>query len=71
MHAFAARMNRWIRGQAPSILANWIACAPLTALRKPNRYVRSIAVDKTLQRLAGSILFVRHIYGAQCHLAPY
>ena len=60
MHALASTFTKWLKGQAPPRLAEWIASAPLTPCRKPNNDVRSRAVGETLRRIAGSILLARN-----------
>ncbi len=42
-------------GKAQESARQWICCAPLTALAKPDGGLRPIAIGETLRRLTGKI----------------
>ena len=71
LHALASLFTKWLKGRAPPRLAEWIAGAPLTPLRKSNNDVRPIAVGETLRRVAGSILLARNRDPIANHFAPH
>ena len=59
LKAMAAGLDVFARGDAPPKLAEWVAGAPLTALRKSDGGVRPIAVGETIRRLVSSLLLAR------------
>ncbi len=71
LNALAAVATELIRGTAPPLLSEWIAGAPLTALRKPNGDVRPIAVGESLRRMVSSIIIARHSNEIRDFLAPH
>ncbi len=70
LSALAAGLDILAKGHAPPCLAEWIAGAPLTALRKDDNGVRPIAVGETIRRLISSLLMARCTQQAKEILAP-
>ena len=49
-------VNLLASGRAPNSARQWICCASLTALAKPDGGLRPIAIGETLRRLTGIVL---------------
>ena len=70
LKALAKSMDILAKGEGPPCLAQWLAGAPLTALRKEDDGVRPIAVGETVRRLISSLLLARHAEKAKEILTP-
>lgn len=69
--ALCAPISMLMKGEAPQALAEWLAGAPLTQLKKSNNGVRPIAVGETLRRLTSSIALTRVSEKAAKLLRPH
>jgi hypothetical protein len=70
LEALVSLENTLASGRAPSSFATWLCGALLTALAKPNRSVRPIAVGELIRRLVAKCLMARAKQSAQALLAP-
>ncbi len=68
--ALAAGLSVLAQGTGPRSIANWVASAPLTALRKPDNGIRPIAVGETVRRLTSSLLLSPNADRTRDLLAP-
>ena len=53
--AITAVVNLWLGGRCPSVLAEFVASAPLTPLLKPDNGIRPIAVGTIWRRLVSKV----------------
>ena len=51
IHAITSVVNLWLAGRCPTILAEFVASAPLTPLLKPDNGIRPIAVGTIWRHL--------------------
>ena len=55
IHAITSVVNLWLAGRCPTILAEFVASAPLTPLLKPDNGIRPIAVGTIWRRLISKV----------------
>ncbi len=56
VRSLAEVVNVLARGRAHPSARQWVCCASLTALAKPDGGLRPIAIGETLRRLTGKVL---------------